>query len=138
MNRRILTEIWIYPVKSLGGIRVKSARVMEKGLQYDRRWMLVDEKNLFMTQRNFPKMALFKLQFLDPPQAGFKIVRDQDSIVLPLAHPVITDCRSMLWSTARSLSRITIAGHRHASLIGVEFWISGRALADWRFRLLPI
>ncbi len=89
MNRRILTEIWIYPVKSLGGIRVKSARVMEKGLQYDRRWMLVDEKNLFMTQRNFPKMALFKLQFLDPPQAGFKIVRDQDSIVLPLAHPVV-------------------------------------------------
>ncbi len=62
---------------------------MEKGLQYDRRWMLVDENNLFMTQRNFPKMALFKLKFPDSTQAGFKIILDQDSIILPLAHPAI-------------------------------------------------
>jgi len=32
-----------------------------KGLQYDRRWMLVDEDGKAMTQRTFPKMALFKL-----------------------------------------------------------------------------
>ncbi len=57
-----LSEIWIYPVKSLGGIRVKSARVFEKGLEYDRRWMLIDRDNDFMTQRIYPKMALFKLQ----------------------------------------------------------------------------
>jgi len=35
---------------------------MEKGLAYDRRWMLVDENGVFMTQRNTPAMALFKLQ----------------------------------------------------------------------------
>jgi uncharacterized protein YcbX len=39
-----LTEIWIYPVKSLAGIRVKSSKVLEKGLALDRRWMLLDEK----------------------------------------------------------------------------------------------
>ena len=38
-----LTQIWIYPIKSLGGISLSSAKVMEKGLQYDRRWMLVDD-----------------------------------------------------------------------------------------------
>lgn len=38
---------------------------MEKGLQYDRRWMLVDETGKFMTQRIYPKMALFKLSILN-------------------------------------------------------------------------
>jgi uncharacterized protein len=56
-----LSEIWIYPIKSLGGIRVQSARVLEKGLEFDRRWMLVDEYNRFITQREHPKLALFQL-----------------------------------------------------------------------------
>ena len=60
-----LTQIWIYPIKSLGGISLSSARVMEKGLEYDRRWMLVDESGKFMTQRIYPKMALFKLSMDD-------------------------------------------------------------------------
>ena len=38
-----LTQIWIYPIKSLGGISLSSAVVKEKGLEYDRRLMLVDE-----------------------------------------------------------------------------------------------
>ncbi|MEO6685614.1 MAG: MOSC N-terminal beta barrel domain-containing protein [Dyadobacter sp.] len=54
----LLSEIWIYPVKSLGGIRQKQALVEEKGLQYDRRWMIVDEKGKFLTQRVNVNMAL--------------------------------------------------------------------------------
>jgi uncharacterized protein len=86
MNQRILSEIWIYPVKSLGGIRLTSAQVMEKGLRYDRRWMLVDENNVFMTQRDIHKMALFKLSF---QREGFKIQFKNDSIFLPFQHQVI-------------------------------------------------
>lgn len=56
-----LSQIWIYPIKSLGGISLTSSLVMKKGLQFDRRFMLVDETGKFMTQRVFPKMALFKL-----------------------------------------------------------------------------
>lgn len=55
-----LTQIWIYPIKSLSGISMLSAQVMGKGLQYDRRRMLVDETNTAITQRVYPKMALFK------------------------------------------------------------------------------
>ncbi|MBK6840423.1 MAG: MOSC N-terminal beta barrel domain-containing protein [Bacteroidetes bacterium] len=43
----ILTEIWIYPIKSLGGIRLDQSEVLGKGLRYDRRWMLVDGQNRF-------------------------------------------------------------------------------------------
>ena len=53
-----ISEIWIYPIKSLGGIRLTQAQVEERGLQYDRRWMIVDENGVFITQRVYPKMAL--------------------------------------------------------------------------------
>src|SRR3970040_1572371 len=56
-----LSQIWIYPVKGLGGVPLTSASIQPKGLQYDRRWMLIDEKSKFMTQRVHPEMALFKL-----------------------------------------------------------------------------
>lgn len=59
-----LTEIWIYPIKSLGGIRLKQANVFEKGLQFDRRWMLVDETGKFLTQRVHPTMALLKVSIV--------------------------------------------------------------------------
>jgi uncharacterized protein len=61
MKNLTLTGIWIYPIKSLGGIQLKTAKVHPKGLQYDRRWMLADENGTFMTQRVNPVMALFKL-----------------------------------------------------------------------------
>jgi uncharacterized protein YcbX len=55
-----VAALYIYPVKSLGGIALDSAMVLPKGLQYDRRWMLVDENNQFLTQRVHAGMALFK------------------------------------------------------------------------------
>jgi uncharacterized protein len=57
-----LSEINIYPVKSLGGISLESSIIEERGLQFDRRWMLVDEKNQFLTQREFPKMATIEVK----------------------------------------------------------------------------
>lgn len=61
MKHLTLTEIWIYPIKSLGGIPMQSATAMGKGLEFDRRWMLIDEHNRFMTQRIHTQMAMFKL-----------------------------------------------------------------------------
>jgi len=61
MSVLTLTEIWIYPIKSLGGIRLTKAQILEKGLAFDRRWMLVDEEGKFLTQRVYPEMALLKL-----------------------------------------------------------------------------
>ena len=100
-----LSEIWIYPVKSLGGIRVKSARVFEKGLEYDRRWMLIDRDNDFMTQRIYPKMALFKLQIQSrwsrwPPAwgSGFKITHGKDSINLSFNHSSMSKpIKAVIW-----------------------------------------
>jgi uncharacterized protein YcbX len=85
MKELTLSEIWIYPVKSLGGIRLSSSKVMEKGLLYDRRFMLVDENGKFMTQRVYPKMALFKLSIND---STLIVQHHQDILTIPIVPPL--------------------------------------------------
>jgi uncharacterized protein YcbX len=62
---RLLSEIWIYPVKSLAGIRVQEAVVMEKGLEHDRRFMLIDARSRFITQREHPELVFFEPQMMN-------------------------------------------------------------------------
>lgn len=53
-----VSQIFIYPIKSLAGISLNESTVTERGLQYDRRWVLVDESYYHITQREFAEMAL--------------------------------------------------------------------------------
>lgn len=55
-----LSELNIYPVKSLKGIALEESPIEARGLLYDRRWMLVDQHSKFMTQREYPRMALIE------------------------------------------------------------------------------
>ncbi len=57
----VLQEIYLYPIKSLGGISVQVAPVEERGFRHDRRWMLVDKKGDFVTQRQHPQLALLQV-----------------------------------------------------------------------------
>lgn len=87
-----LSEIWIYPIKSLGGIRLTNAQAQEKGLQYDRRWMIIDEKNVFITQRVFPKMALIDVEIHERGLKIFLRTDPGDFVTVPFiprsANPV--------------------------------------------------
>ncbi|MPR32215.1 MOSC domain-containing protein [Salmonirosea aquatica] len=79
----ILSEIWIYPIKSLGGISLSEATVEERGLQYDRRWMLVDAGGKFITQRKVHAMTLIDVSFAE---AGFLAMHrsfPQDPLFIP-------------------------------------------------------
>lgn len=53
-----LSGLFIYPVKSLRGCAVTGAEIDALGLAGDRRFMVVDENNRFLTQRVLPRMAL--------------------------------------------------------------------------------
>jgi uncharacterized protein YcbX len=55
-----LSRLFVYPVKSAAGIELDSGRVDEFGLEHDRRWMIVDENGLFLTQRDEPRFALIR------------------------------------------------------------------------------
>lgn len=56
-----LSQIGVFPVKSLGGIYPSEWKTEERGLQYDRRWMLVAPGNRFVSQREIPEMALLQV-----------------------------------------------------------------------------
>ncbi len=53
-----LTGLNIYPIKSARGIPLEVSAVDEFGLRYDRRWMVVDESGVFLSQRSHPRLAL--------------------------------------------------------------------------------
>jgi len=61
MNEFFLSELHIYPIKSLAGISLTQSLLEEKGLQYDRRWMLTDTEGTFISQRKYPELALLQI-----------------------------------------------------------------------------
>ena len=82
-NEFLISELLIYPVKSLGGISVKSAVLTDRGFEYDRRFMLIDSQNRFVTQREFPELAFFKTAILGD-QLSMTDKRDGSSVAVPL------------------------------------------------------
>lgn len=68
MTALTLSGLHLYPVKSAAGIAVNEAQMTPRGLQYDRRWMVVDAQGKFMTQRRFPRMALIGVAIADQLQ----------------------------------------------------------------------
>ncbi|RDV15697.1 MOSC domain-containing protein [Pontibacter diazotrophicus] len=72
-----LSEIYIYPIKSLGGISVPAAELEDRGLRYDRRWMLVDDKGKFLTQRQHAQIALLQVSLLEK---GLSVSHKQEAL----------------------------------------------------------
>ena len=54
-------ELNIYPIKSLKGIPLQSSVVEKRGLELDRRWVIVDANGKFLTQRELPRMAKLRV-----------------------------------------------------------------------------
>ena len=79
-----ISEIWIYPIKSLGGISLQEAVAERRGFKYDRRWMLVDETGRFVTQREIPKMALLGTAIEPPFLSVFLKSNPSEKVNIPL------------------------------------------------------
>lgn len=52
-----VSSLYIYPIKSLPGIELSESKITNRGLAFDRRWVLVDEQNYHVTQREMPEMV---------------------------------------------------------------------------------
>lgn len=76
-----IADIRVYPIKSLAGVSLKSAEYDRRGFKLDRRWMLVDAKGKFLSQREIPEMAAFKVEIR---KKGLEIVAPGgDSVEVP-------------------------------------------------------
>jgi len=92
-----LTEINIYPIKSLGGISLQSSLVEDRGLKYDRRWMLVYQNGIFFTQRDHPNMALLQPAI----EEGYLTIEHKQSkieeIKIPFGPDGSVDLEVVVW-----------------------------------------
>jgi uncharacterized protein YcbX len=59
-----LVAIFVYPVKSCGGVSLAKSVFNKFGLKFDREWMVVDaESGDFLTQRQAPALATVRVAF---------------------------------------------------------------------------
>jgi hypothetical protein len=90
-----LSAIYVYPIKSLAGIQLDSAAVEARGLTHDRRWMLVDEHNQFLSQRTYVQMALLQTQI---GEAGLQVsAPGKGTLVVPYEPQTVERLQVTVW-----------------------------------------
>jgi uncharacterized protein YcbX len=115
-----LSEIFIYPIKSLGGISVKEAEVTDRGLKFDRRWMLVDFNGKFLTQRTHPQMALIKVD-LSKDTLFFRNIKNTDQFSVGITETTGKKIDSVVWDDKVELMQAnTIADEWFSQALNIK------------------
>ncbi len=80
-----IASLHVYPVKSCRGIDVESTLITPTGPEWDRRWMIVDAIDRFITQRSHPRLATIAtaitngtLQLSAPGRPALSVPRNHD------------------------------------------------------------
>ena len=118
----------MYPIKSLGGIRLETAKLEERGFQFDRRWMLVDREGMFLSQRTFPKMALLHVIMFSDRLEVFEKYQPENRLNIPFQTISDSLIDITIWED-------TVKGQ----LVGNEIndWFSDILGLDCRLVLMP-
>lgn len=96
-KKLIVQDIFIYPIKSLGGIRIAEAVVEEKGFQHDRRWMLIDEEGVFVSQREYPQLALFSVDLRETELIVYQRKDLENLIQIPFDEATGPELMVTIW-----------------------------------------
>lgn len=123
-----LSEIWIYPIKSLGGIRLTEAKAEGKGLQFDRRWMIIDEQNVCITQREFHTMALIDVELHEDGLKIFSRIVPEDFVVIPYSPVNAVPVTVTVWDDVTDA--VTVSPEADA-------WLSRQLEKDLRLVMMP-
>ncbi len=91
-----LSQMYVYPVKSLAGFQVSEWPVDSNGLRYDRKWMLVDENGQFLSQRRLAKMALIKTRISE--NRLLLSAAGQNELAVPLNSEQGEDVEVLIWN----------------------------------------
>ena len=81
-----ISQLYIYPIKSLGGIAVDQITITDRGAAYDRRWMIIDAKGDFLTLREHAEMTRLKTAMEGEQLIIFDANAPNDRVSTPL-HP---------------------------------------------------
>lgn len=96
-----LSQIFVYPIKSTAALPVEHAEVRPRGLQHDRRLMLVDDAGRFITGRRYPQLV--KLQ-CEPMEHGYRLTAP-DGAVLEIANEGDQAGDAVVWKDQVAVTR---------------------------------
>lgn len=120
-----ISEINIYPIKSLKGISLSDSSIEQKGLRFDRRRLLVNEKNEFLTQREFPKMATLTVEI---NENGLKVFDGKKFLTIPFEPREENKATVKIWS-----SRVRALVYENE----INEWFSDALQTDCKLVLMP-
>ena len=119
-------SLHVYPVKGMKGIDLKEARATERGLEHDRRWMVVDLAGEFFTQRSHPKLATVWTELasgaleLSAPDVG--------SVEVPLVPESTVPARVRVWNSV--CDAVSVSQH-------ADEWLSDYLGVDCELVYMP-
>ena len=90
-------QLFIYPIKSLAGFEVASAMLTDRGFQHDRRWMLIDSSNVFITQRQYPEMCLLQTAIENDELIVFHKNNPEDPLRIALQPAPTSTFKVKIW-----------------------------------------
>lgn len=105
-----LEGIWVYPIKSCGGIRVSEWPLGPNGLLLDREWALVGDDGHVLTQKVLPKLALVQPR-VDLQQGFMQISSPTMDTDLLMPLPLASSETSSTASQGSSMHVLVCADH---------------------------
>lgn len=97
MSLVALSQIFVYPLKSASGIALPSSKVVTRGLEHDRRWMVVDPTGMLVTLRERPDLAHITTTLVG---ACLRLeAPGTPPLTLPLELPTGTPTIAIMWTT---------------------------------------
>lgn len=121
LNMLTITGLYVYPIKSLGGISLQEALVEERGFQYDRRWLLVDSNYRFLTQRVHPVMALLQVEILSGSLRVYRKDRPDMEILIPFSGNSGEEVGVQIWEDTCKAELVSVAADRWFSeMLGLD------------------
>jgi len=90
-----ITDLFIYPVKSLKGIALNESMTALRGLKYDREWMVTTSDYEFITQREIPLMSMIEVSI--DPDALTLSSKNNTKFQVPLLLSSTTVIKASVW-----------------------------------------
>ena len=90
-----ITDLYIYPVKSLKGIALKEAQTAQRGLEYDREWMITDRDYNFISQREIELMTTIETDI--DSDSLILTSNNQKTLKIPLDSSSSKKVRAVVW-----------------------------------------
>ena len=90
-----ITDLYIYPVKSLKGIALKEAQTAQRGLEFDREWMVTDQDYNFISQREIELMSTIETDI-----DSYSLIltsNNQKTLKIPLDSSRSNQVRAVVW-----------------------------------------